>query len=397
MILLWLLPAVAQVVFLLLLARAGRGLAVKEALDRAADSAVPEDRWPGVGLVIPVAGAHPRMADALKSLLGQDYPCLLPVLVTATDKEPAAALIRDLQKNFPAARHVVSGQAQGCGQKNHNSLSGVAALGEEADVLVFCDSTHLARPDFLRSLVGPIARGEAEFCTGYHLVRPRDARPVTLAYALCVLLMRLLQALAPFTQPWGGAMAMSRAAFMRCSVAELWARNVVDDCSLAGVLPACGARVRLCPCALLATETIAYPLPVWRAWMNRQVLFLKFCVPEQWLLLGLMALCMLLPLCCTVAALFAALLHLMPEAAVPALLHLAALTGILYVWRGFLLTPVPILPWLWAFVYAVCMFAYVYAAGLTAKGIVWHGIDYTVGRGGTVLATRHGQQQGPPV
>ena len=34
--------------------------------------------------------------------------------------------------------------------------------------------------------------------------------------------MRLLQGLSAFTQPWGGAMAMTRAAFERYGVARLW-------------------------------------------------------------------------------------------------------------------------------------------------------------------------------
>ncbi|MDR2055666.1 MAG: glycosyltransferase [Desulfovibrio sp.] len=380
------LTALAQCLLFLFLARVGKNLPARAVRDAATP---PPDVWPQVALVIPAAGSHPRMALALESFICQDYPKLAPILVTATENEEAAALIRDLQKRFPSARWVVAGRAQGCGQKNHNSLCGVRAAGGTAEVLVFCDSTHRAGPEFVRTLVKPIARGEADFTAGYHQVRPNDTRPVTLAYALCVLLMRFLQAFAPFTQPWGGAMAIRRSAFLRYGIAELWAGNVVDDCSLAGILPGLGVRVRLCPGAVLDTEAAAHPLPAWRAWMDRQVLFLKFCVPAQWILLGLLCFIMAAPLCWAALVLCAAPLRAVSgHAAWAALFYAGVLAGLLHVWRGFLPVPVPLLPWLRAFVCAVGMLAYVYARSITAKGLVWHGIDYTVGRGGKVIDMR---------
>lgn len=384
---LWFLLAAAQCVLLYILARAGRGLAQRAREDAAASLDMAEEDWPVAAMIIPVAGSHPRMADALKSLLSQDYPRLLPVLVTAEAEEPAAGLIRSLLKDFPAARHVVAGRAQGCGQKNHNSLRGVAAVAHEAEIYLFCDSTHLARPDFARALAAPIVRGEAAFSTGYHMVDARDEKPVTLAYACCVLLMRLLQAVSSFTQLWGGAMAMSKSAFEHYGVAELWARNVVDDCSLSALLQARKTRVRLCPGALLRTEALDHSLPVWRAWMSRQVLFLKFCMPGQWLLLGLMALIMAVPPLCAAVALLGGLLNLGGGSGVfLSLAWLGALAGALNIWRNFLAPPRPAFwRWLLAFFYAAGMFAWVYCRSIRARGIVWHGIAYEVGLGGTVL------------
>ncbi|MDR1776556.1 MAG: glycosyltransferase [Desulfovibrio sp.] len=380
------LTGIVQCLFLFVLARLGRALPARASDDEAAALTTPDADFPSVALIVPVAGSHPRMEEALTSLVMQNYPCLEPIFVTAADTEDAAALTACLQKQFPQVRRVTAGQQAGCGQKNHNSLCGVKAAGQ-ADVFVFCDSTHPARPDFVRTLVAPIARGEADFTTGYHQVLPRDARPVTLAYAVCVLLMRLLQALAPFTQPWGGAMAIRRAAFERWNIADIWAGNVVDDCSLAGILPSLGARVRLCPGALLNTEAAVHRLPVWLAWMDRQVRFLKFCVPSQWFLLGALCALMALPLVWAAVTLCAALVNTdmgWPVAGV--LVYLGMLTAVMNSWRRLVPAPVPLLPWLRAFLCAVGMFAYVYARSVTAKDIVWHGIQYTVGRGGKVSA-----------
>ena len=277
----WFLLATSQCALLYILARRGEGMPRRIQDEAEANRAVPEDKWPSVGLIVPVAGRDPRMEGALRSLLNQDYPRFVPVLVTAEESEPAVELVARLKQEFPVLRHVVAGTATGCGQKNHNSLQGIAALGDAVDVYAFCDSTHTADPDFLRHLVAPMARGEASFSTGYHVVEPRDNQRSTLGYAFCVMLMRYLQAMSAFTQLWGGAMAMTRTAYVKYAVAQLWVENVVDDCSLSALLHVRGGKVQLCPGALLHTDAINHSLPVWRAWMDRQVLFLKFCMPGR--------------------------------------------------------------------------------------------------------------------
>lgn len=378
-----------QCVLLLVLARTGGKLLRKEREEAEALLAFQDGDWPSAALIIPVAGTHPRMADALRSLLSQDYPRLIPILVTAEADEPAAGLIHDLQKKFPTAQHLVAGRAERCGQKNHNSLQAISFVGDAADVYVFCDSTHLARPDFVRQLVAPIARGEASFSTGYHYVAPGDRRQVTLAYAQSVLLMRLLQAVLKFTQPWGGGMAASREAFARLGVARHWARNVVDDCSLAGLLLQRGERVRLCPGALLRTEAQGHARQVWRAWMDRQVLFLKFCMPGQWLLLGFLALIMFVPPFGAALAVLGGLMGVTSGGIVlMALVYVGVVIAAQYFWRNFLSRPPSLLHWAIALFRAVGMFALVYVQSIPAKGIVWHGIDYRVGRGGVVRSMR---------
>ncbi|WP_288908626.1 glycosyltransferase family 2 protein [uncultured Desulfovibrio sp.] len=385
---LWFVLVVGQCALLFILARTGEALPRRAREEAAAAAAMPDAQWPAAALIVPVAGADPRMEGALRSLLTQDYPGLAPVLVTATESEPAAELVTRLCKDFPATRHVVAGPAQGCGQKNHNLLAGVDAVGPAAEVYLFCDSTHQAAPDLARQLAGPLVRGEAAFTTGYHEVDPGDSQTATLGYAFCVMLMRLLQAMGAFTQLWGGAMGMSRAAFKKYGVRSLWSETVVDDCSLTALLQVRGAGVRLCPGALLRTEAANHPPHVWRAWMDRQVLFLKFCMPGQWLLLGLLAVMTAVPVLGAVLSLLGWLLHLGGGAGVLlTLFWLAATAGALYLWRALLPRPVSLLRWLWAYGRSVCLFARVYAASVGATGIAWRGIRYVVGRGGVVRET----------
>lgn len=434
MITLWGAAAVAQCLLLLGLWRFARRIILQ--LDPSSAPVPGTSAWPMhaplAAMIIPAAGAHPAMPDALRSLLRQDYPRLRTVLVTATAEEPAAALGRQLQEEFPALELVVAGYAaahkgQGCGQKNHNTLAALAyiergsapartnacapvctdastaplpgappvALSKASpqslpnslpDIYLFADSTHLARPDFARQLLWPIVAGEAAFTTGYHNVLAADAKPVTLGYQVSVLLMRFLQAVAVFTQPWGGAMAMTRQVFERHGIAEFWRHNVVDDCSLAGMLIKRRLHVQLCPHAMLSTTIGDHKLPVWRGWMDRQVLFLKFCVPGQWWLLGLFAALMCLPTLGSVSLLLGGATHMVkaPWLVLVAAAHLAVLSSVVLGWRE-LVNGAPA-PWRWlaGFGLGVGMFTFVYVQSIRATGLLWHGIWYRVGKGGRV-------------
>lgn len=380
-----LIGGVVQCLLLLWLLRTGGRLNRESLL-----AAPRRKRWPSAALIVPAAGEHPMMQVALRSLLMQDYPGLLPIFVTATEDEPAAKLVRELQKDFPVLRHVVAGKAEDCGQKNHNSLAGITAAGDTVDLLLFCDSTHLARPDFARHLAAPVADGQSDFSTGYHTVLPRDNSLVTLGYAFCVQLMRYLQGLTPsFTQPWGGAMCIRRSVFEHMGLRRFWQENVVDDCSLAGLLPGLGKRVILSPGALLHTEAEHHSFRVWRAWMDRQVLFLKFCVPSQWLLLGVLPLVMILPPAVAAVAVIGMLCGMVPVATgLPALALLLWLTLLLHGWRCQICARGSLWRWLAAYVLSAALFAEVYLRTIPARGILWHGIWYRVGRGGRVLEMR---------
>lgn len=379
---------IMQCVLLYFLARCGIALERRARREESLAGHAPRSGWPRVAMIVPLAGERPFMEPALTSLLGQDYPSLTPIFVTATEDDAAVGLIRRLQQNFPGIRHVVAGRAAQCGQKNYNLLAGVAAA-PGADVLMFCDSTHVARPDFARCLVGPIARREASFCAGYHQVEPLDKGIFTVSYALSVLMMRLLQGMSALTQPWGGAMAMSREAFERHGVADLWASNVVDDCSLGAMLQREGEHVRFCPAALLKTPAREHGLSQWTAWMERQILFLKFCMRGQWILLGLFMLFMIAPcLWCGIACLRGILGLGGDTGPFLALLWLLCLAWALNRWRPFLVSPPPPGRWVSAFFMSLAVFCTVYLRTIGKSSLLWAGTLYRVGRGGRVVSIR---------
>lgn len=384
MVLFWLLCALLQCLLLWLLGRTGRQLE-----SRRFSAPALEIPLPSAALIIPMAGSHAQMKQAVRSLITQDYPGLRPILVTESYTDPATRIALALQKEFPFVERVMAGTAAPtCGQKNHNLLAGIRHAGA-VDLYIFCDSTHDAPPDFLRKLVRPVAAGEAAFATGYHAVEALDNGLVTLSYQWSVRLMRLMQGLSAFTQPWGGAMVIARTAFERYGIAEFWATRVVDDCSLAALLLRSRLGVALSEDAVLRTTVRAHRLDIWLAWLDRQIRFLKYCIPGQWVLLGGFALIMTVPTLLSLLAIPAVLLgicDLLPALAL-GLGHLALLSFLLPQTLEKSSRPVSFWRRSGSFLLGIACFSLAYLRSIGSRTLRWHGKTYTVGKQGKVVKT----------
>ena len=191
----------------------------------------------------------------MNSLLNQPYPNYETVLVTRDLEDPATPLVRALLARHPHSRHIVSGPAAGCSQKNHNILAGVGALDDSVEILVFCDSTHQARPNFLRELIHPLVTGAASLTSGFHRIIPGDARVPTLGMLQTVLTLHLLHGFAAIALPWGGATAMLRSVFHDYGIAGVLGTNVLDDFPLGQRLLRFGIRTMPVATAILDTHS----------------------------------------------------------------------------------------------------------------------------------------------
>lgn len=345
--------------------------------------------WPSCALFIPVAGDNPQIERALSSLLRQEYSDYHVYLITATEEEAASAIIKRLKTHYSNFTHVIAGSATNCGQKNHNLLQGIAAAGSYPQIYAFCDSTHLAEPDFLRCLILPLLEGRGKFSVGYHEVIPQDNRLVTLAYALNVMFMRFLQGIPGLTQPWGGAMAMTREAFNKLDVARLWSTNVVDDCSLGGWLKKHAVKIIFSPAALLKTSAARHPRKVWEAWLERQILFLKFCFPSQWLGLCVFSWIMLLPFLWGAWAVLEGLLNFGAfSAPFLALCWFFLFIGEMGIWRKLMPVTITAAQCYCAFILSSAMFFLVAMRTIFTSTIHWHNKTYKVGKNGKVLGIK---------
>ena len=107
----------AQCGLLFLLTGTGAKLLRKAQKEREEAHYLPHGGWPRAVMIIPAAGADPRMEAALRSLMEQDYPGLMHIIVTADADDPAAGIIRRLKEDYPAlgARPPRAGAGGGAG------------------------------------------------------------------------------------------------------------------------------------------------------------------------------------------------------------------------------------------------------------------------------------------
>ena len=341
--------------------------------------------YPRVALIVPLTGNSPEMEAALTSLLTQPYPNYETVLVTRDLDDPATPLVRALLSRHPHSRHIVSGPAAGCSQKNHNILAGVGALDDAVEILVFCDSTHQARPNFLRDLIHPLVTGAASLTSGFHRIIPGDARVPTLGMLQTVLTLHLLHGFAFIAMPWGGATAMLRSVFHAYGIAGVLKQNVLDDFPLGLRLLRFGIRTIPVATAILDTHLAGQTMAGWNTWLTRQLLYLKYCLPSTWLASALVVWVLAGPILLAVLAALGGVVGLVPPPlALISLGFLLTLTGIGAWCRTLIPQPAPLGPWLLAFYTNIFMACWCYIQTWRTDTIAWHGISYRVTWGGRV-------------
>lgn len=362
---------------------------------RGAGPGIPSLRHPPrVCVIVPLSGSDRRMGSCLESVLSQDYPHYEVLPVTRSRDEAAAAVARRVLERRPAGalprcRHIVSGPASFCGQKNHNLLAGIDAAAEDTEIFVFLDAARETPPTWLSNLTGPMARGEAPVSTGYHHILPAKSGISSLGRAVTVLFLQHIQETGWLTQPWGGNMAVSKKAFEELGVRAVWERNVVDDVSLAAVLARKGKKARFVPGAQLCTPLENETLGNWCRWLTRQLLYLKFCLPGSWMIAGLLAcLSAILPTAALVRIAAASMGMLPATEALPDALLLSLLVGTAFAWRTSHPSPGPPLRWLAASFATIFVAAFCHMKTLFARRILWRDILYTVSKGGCVEEIR---------
>jgi hypothetical protein len=339
---------------------------------------------PRVAAIVPVTGDTPGMRQAVASLIDQEYPDYTAIFVTARADDPAVALVAGVAGNDPRVLQVVAGPATTCGQKNHSILAGVRAA-QTAEIFVFCDSTHVADRRFVSNLAAPILRGDAPMTSGFHKVVPGDGAVGTIGMAVTCLALHLLQPIRAITQPWGGAMAISRPAFARFGLAQLWGHNIVDDFSMGPHLHRFGVAAWPVASACLHTPLENVSLTRWDDWLTRQLLYLKFCIPPGWLVSIFAVLLLATPPVAAVALLAAWVAGAgCGLSAFGAVLYLAGFAGLGLCFRSLSPRPVGILPWLRGYAATFCMLAWCFGRTFTTNTMAWRGIRYKVGWGGVV-------------
>ena len=116
----------------------------------------PEFR-PSVTILKPVHGLEKNQRENLRSTCMQDYPDFQVVFSAQDLDDPVIPLLLEIQKEFGADRVSVAVEQRTCGPngKINNMVGGLPYAKHE--ILVISDSDIRLRPDYLKSIVSPLA------------------------------------------------------------------------------------------------------------------------------------------------------------------------------------------------------------------------------------------------
>ena len=353
---------------------------------RKRESTLPTNaRLKQVGVLIPVKGTVPDQETVLSAMLVQHHPAFQVIFIVESEDDPANLAVDRLCRRFPHGRKVISGESSGCAQKNHNLLKGVETLHPDTGILVFCDSTNAADPDWLASLTAPIENGLCEAVTTFRAFDPRPRTLGGMCQAVYASFIFILTTLHP--KPWGGGTAILAETFHRLRVSDEWSRTVVDDLVLGNLIDKTGVSLVFSPRSLLKSPVRNQTMDGFIDYLDRQILFPKFTNPGIWAgtlaaVINL-ALAILVSAVLTLICLPAGLTSL--STGISALFLLGSVPMMILLLRQ--TNPYEISPWRWlaAVVPCVLIAAFVFLRSVFRNYIVWHGRIYWPGKGGVVL------------
>lgn len=353
----------------------------------------PENYAPAAAVVIPCKGVDAGFDANLTGFLNQNYPDYQVVFVVATRKEVAykslharlGTPVGSGALNRPPTSLVVAGFADGRGEKVNNLLRGIGAVDQAAKVLVFADIDATPSPDWLRSLVAPLADPQITVSTGFRWYLPGEGFVSRLRAAWDTSIATMMGD-HDHNFAWGGSMAIRFADFRALDIAErYWANTVSDDYALTRAVREAGGKIAFQPRCLVASREESSFRNFLR-WSTRQIIITRVYAGHLWKL-GLAAYlfyCGTLILGVLALALPGATAHQRVVMAVTLSIVLLLGAG-----KGYLRSRVarevfptgngggascywqlsPLVPWimLWNFV----------AAGFTRR-IVWRGTEYEI-------------------
>lgn len=227
---------------------------------------------PPVSILKPLKGMDPEIEQSLRSHCVQDYPAYEIVFGVSDPEDPAVALVRKLQEEFPncAIQLVVCERTLGTNIKVSNLAQMVGACRNE--YLVVNDSDIRVAPDYLRRVVAPLADAKVGMVTCLYRGIPErtigsklESLGISSDFTAAVLTARELEGGVHFGL--GSTLAFRRADLDALGGFESVVEYLADDYELAHRMRQLGREVEL---SEVVVDTFL-PRYSWKAFYDHQL------------------------------------------------------------------------------------------------------------------------------
>ena len=231
-----------------------------------------EDETPSVTLFVPCCDAEEGLEANLKALSSQDYPGLRICYVVESRDDGAVPVIERQKRQKQQGGEViviVSGAAEGRGQKVHNLLAAVDSV-EPTEVWVFADSDGRPDREWLRRLVAALAQPDVDVASTYRFYVPEPRSFATLLRSVWNASVLSLLGEHDRNFAWGGGTAIRRDVFDRAGVRDAWSGALSDDYALTHAVRRSGGKVTFVPDCLVPSYG-SVSIRELLSWVTRQI------------------------------------------------------------------------------------------------------------------------------
>jgi ceramide glucosyltransferase len=342
---------------------------------------------PRVALLCPCKGMEAGLERNLVALTDLDHQNFEIFFILASDKDPAAGIVKRVAANSrPKAHVVIAGPPEGCSEKINNLRVAIEQLTPDFEVLVFVDSDGRPAKNWLNHMVAPLKDERYSATTTMRWFMPNNnGLPTALLAAWNAPVVTLLSENGP-NFCWGGGTAIRRLTFEQAGVLEYWQNSVSDDYSMTTALQSSNKPILFLP-ECLTLSFVETDFAGLLEFTNRQVLLTKIYAQKIWAAAAathfLYCLTLVLGVCLTLGDLGAGRpgLHLATLTFLPLLLsairgglRVVGVTEALPSWRK----AISAQSWIYIVLNVVVPFLYLVNFGnsLITRKIRWRGIQY---------------------
>src|SRR6059058_5221112 len=203
---------------------------------------------PPVTVLKPLKGPGVELYENLASFCRQSYPSYQIVFGVADAQDPAVAVVQRLRRDFPEHDIVL---AVGSGRGTNRKVANLEHMMPHArhDVLVMSDSDIRVGPDYLRTMVAPLADPAVGLTTCLYRGRGNFGLPsiieslfINTDFVPNALVAHWVQ---PFRYAFGASIAVTREALERIGGFAAFADYLADDYQLGWAVLASALTARL--------------------------------------------------------------------------------------------------------------------------------------------------------
>ena len=240
-----------------------------------------ESTW----IVFSVRGADPTLADAVRSLLSQDFRDYRICVVVDSENDPAHSILKSVENESRLLIRQLKNPLSTCTLKCSAIAEGVEhVLDIDPDVkyFVMVDADSNPPPNMMATLIGALhSDSRTGLASGNQWFEPHAPATVgsivrSMWYAGAFFFSMLFQ------NPWAGAYAMRAADIRKTGLIKVWRKSAVDDGPLKRLLAEHGLSCRSLPSMVMVNRE-SCTLSFATRWMTRILTWSRIHEPAFWL------------------------------------------------------------------------------------------------------------------